>query len=214
MSDTQAAPLGSVVKDEPMTDRSHIDPDKHWIGESLPAASDQDTTYSGSKTSAGTSPFPARANHSHDNRAIFGTWLGPDPAQTVGPGFTYLNGFRHYLGRNLLAPSSTQVFQIPETGIYEFLINISISRNGGGYFTGDLNLYIFYFNGVSFRGIFRTSMFDIPSYYHFFAIDHAHFGDVQPNYNIQFRLDHSDSVAWTVAVQYVEITRMHAYGSA
>ena len=59
MSNAPSPNSGTIVQEEQLTTRDHIDPDKHWIGESLPAASDEDTTYSGITTSAGTSPFPA-----------------------------------------------------------------------------------------------------------------------------------------------------------
>ena len=57
-----------AFKEQPMMLAEHPDPDKHWIGESLPIPSDihvkriADTPIA---NSAGTSPFPARADHVH-----------------------------------------------------------------------------------------------------------------------------------------------------
>lgn len=53
-------------EEQNLTHREHNDPDKHWVGESLPAPSLADVAASvGNLTAAGTSKFPSRANHTH-----------------------------------------------------------------------------------------------------------------------------------------------------
>lgn len=212
---TQTASTGGTVKDENLTIRGHIDPDKHWIGETLPAASDADTTFGGTTTSAGTSPFPARANHSHANRSVFGIYHR-SPPQTINPGNTYLNGFTHLNGRNLLAPGSTQLFQFPMGGVYHIHMNWYASRNGGGFFTGEMNIGASYFNGGYHRYMYRASNFDIPGDIFGFVADHAHFASVTPasDWNIQFRVDHNDVASWSFTVNFLEITRTGDYVSA
>ena len=54
------------ISDDTLTDVSHQDADKHWVGESLPAPSSSDiASVTGSTSSPGASPFPARADHTH-----------------------------------------------------------------------------------------------------------------------------------------------------
>lgn len=210
----QTETASGTVQDENITGRSHIDPDKHWIGESLPAASDQDTTFAGVTTSAGTSPFPARANHSHAARTVFSLYH-LNPPKTVPPGNTYLSTFIHLTGRNILAPGSTQVFQFPMPGMYAIFMNWYVSRQGGGLFTGEMNISISYFNGTYTRGMMRQSNFDVPGELYGFVIDHAHFGSPLPaNSNIQFRIDHNDTANWNFYVNYLEICRIADYVSA
>jgi len=50
-----------------LTIREHMDHDKHWVGESLPAPTLADVAATiGSVTAAGSSKFPARADHTHE----------------------------------------------------------------------------------------------------------------------------------------------------
>lgn len=52
--------------DENLTIRDHQDPDKHWIGETLPAPTQGDIPGTvGTLSGVGDSPFPARADHLH-----------------------------------------------------------------------------------------------------------------------------------------------------
>jgi len=61
MSDTE-----SGFEEEFLTIREHTDPDKHWMGESLPVPTTADiAAVTGSVSSAGNSKFPARADHGH-----------------------------------------------------------------------------------------------------------------------------------------------------
>lgn len=59
---------GVTFEEEPLTTKEHMDPDKHWIGESLPAPSPGDiaSVIGTSASATGSSPFPARADHTHD----------------------------------------------------------------------------------------------------------------------------------------------------
>jgi hypothetical protein len=52
--------------DETLTIRDHMDPDKHWIGETLPSPTQGDVAATvGATSGPGDSPFPARADHMH-----------------------------------------------------------------------------------------------------------------------------------------------------
>jgi hypothetical protein len=52
--------------DANLTIRDHMDPDKHWIGETLPAPTQGDLAGTvGTVSGPGDSPFPARADHMH-----------------------------------------------------------------------------------------------------------------------------------------------------
>lgn len=211
---TQTASTGGTVKDENLTIRGHIDPDKHWIGESLPSPSDQETTYAGVTTSAGSSPFPARANHSHASRTVFGIYYTP-VAQAIPPGVTYINNFQLVNGRDMRAPGSTQLFIFPMGGVYHIFMNWYASREGGGLFTGEMNIAVVYFNGTYPRYVMRQSNFDVPSSLAGFIVDHAHFGaGVDSGSNVQIRIEHNDTVNMLFLVNYLEITRMGDYVSA
>jgi microcystin-dependent protein len=64
MSDV--GPSTGPFKEENLTLRDHYDPDKHWIGESLPVPTQSEIAATvGSTASPGDSPFPARADHTH-----------------------------------------------------------------------------------------------------------------------------------------------------
>ena len=63
-TDTDVTPK-VTFKEEQLTTREHMDADKHWIGESLPAPSDSEVKSLGAVNSAGVSPYPARADHVH-----------------------------------------------------------------------------------------------------------------------------------------------------
>jgi len=62
MSQTNA----ETVQDTPLTIREHLDPDKHWIGETLaPPTQSEIAATVGITSGPGDSPFVARADHLH-----------------------------------------------------------------------------------------------------------------------------------------------------
>jgi hypothetical protein len=209
---TQTASTGGTVKDENLTIRGHLDPDKHWIGETLPAPSDQETTYGGIKTSAGTSPFPARANHSHDHRTTFGVYASG--GLTVPPGQAFISNLSFSAGKNTLAPGSSQVVQFPLEGIWQTHFSWYATRDIGGNFTGEMNVVFYYTNGAYGRPVFRMSTFDIPGSVWGFAIDSAHYNYTDSSTNVQVAIQHNDVSNWTVSTQYLEVRRLYSYGSA
>jgi len=67
MSDTGTQTKNAEqVQDTPLTIREHLDPDKHWIGETLapPTQGEIEATI-GTTSGPGESPFVARADHKH-----------------------------------------------------------------------------------------------------------------------------------------------------
>lgn len=64
MSDTKGN--AQKVQDTPLTIREHLDPDKHWIGETLaPPTQTEIAATIGTVSGPGDSPFVARADHIH-----------------------------------------------------------------------------------------------------------------------------------------------------
>lgn len=105
-------------QEEFLNTRSHNDPDRHWIGESLPRASDEEITFSGTETRAGDSIFSAPADHSHDFRTRWGGFRSNVPAtgKAVGAGATvFLDDLVHVWGPdNFLNPAfPTQLIDFP-----------------------------------------------------------------------------------------------------
>lgn len=126
MSDT-----GSFTE-ESLTEREHNDPDKHWVGETLPAPSVDDVKFAGVDTSAGASPFPARADHSHDTRARFCIARGP-AGKAVAPGATtYIDGIQlPWGGEDFRNVGSTQLFLFPQEGYWRVRVHYRIVRSAG-----------------------------------------------------------------------------------
>ena len=210
--DTKQSKTKTAFKEESLSVRDHMDPDKHWIGETLPGGSDAETRPSGIRTSAGSSPFPARADHSHDSKTYYSTYNGG--AVYVPPGQTFINNLNLYSGRNMLAAGSNQVIIFPLEGIWEVMFNFHIDRIGGGIFQNELNILYWYTNGGTGRYVHRQSMFDLPTQYNGTVVDHCHYFDTNPANNVQIAIQHNDTANWYVYTNYLEVTRMHSSGSA
>lgn len=57
---------GYKLQEETLTVRDHLDPDKHWIGETLPVPTQTEIAATiGTISGPGDSPIPARADHLH-----------------------------------------------------------------------------------------------------------------------------------------------------
>jgi hypothetical protein len=208
-----ARTINSPFNEENLTFRSHIDPDKHWIGEALPAGSDAETTASGIDSSAGHSPFPARADHSHDHKTYYGVYNRAG-GLAVPPGQTFISGLNFFSGRNMLAPASTQVILFPLEGVWETTVSLWITRDGGGIFTGEFNLVFWYTNGTAARTVYRTSTANIPTELYVTGKDSAHYFTSDNTTNVQVAIQHNDSVSWTANVQYFGVERQYSTGSA
>jgi hypothetical protein len=194
---------------EPLTKADHLDPDWHWIGEGLPAAGQAELGISGIQDYVGTSAFTARADHEHDSATIWSTY-GQFGTQTAVPGQTFLNGFLHNGGRDILAPASTQIFIPPTPGMWKTELQISVERDGGGAFTGECNIVYFFNNGTSNLMVWRDSMVGIPdtrtidTFFPAFGILAT-----DPTINIQFAIQHNDVANYFVTIDYLKITRDH-----
>ena len=201
-----------TVQEESLTTRGHIDPDKHWIGESLPSPSDAEATHAGVTSGAGVSPFPARADHSHDYSTYYGVVNGV--GMTVAPGQAFINNLTFQFGRNMLAPGSSQILIFPVEGVWEIIYSMYATRSGGGLFRGECNVVFFYNNGTFNREVYRVSLYDVPDHIAITAIDHIHFPVASSLTNIQVAIQHNDTVNWTVITNYLECRRLSSYGTA
>jgi hypothetical protein len=118
--------------DANLTIRDHMDPDKHWIGETLPAPTQGDLAATVGITSGpGDSPFPARADHMHKVDIallpVFSTYNPSIVGITLGSGATI----------------NTRVMKIPAgSGGTKFLYDVAvqISFGTGGSVDGDVNI--------------------------------------------------------------------------
>lgn len=124
--------MSDTFQHETLDEVSHSDPDKHFIGESLPSPSLAETKYAGVATATGTSPFPARADHSHDTRTVFGVF-NRSPTQTIAAGaIAYINGINwNNVGDDLRFSGSTQLFEFPQEGEYSIHMLAIITRSAG-----------------------------------------------------------------------------------
>lgn len=137
--------------EENLTHLDHEDPDKHIIGASLPVASDDEIGPVGDVGAAGSSPNPARADHSHAIKAPF--CIAGIPGALVIPngGLTYYvntwvdsatPGSENWIG------AGPQTIDFSRRGIYilGFYIEI-VSDVGGGLGPGYLRI------GIKFGGV-------------------------------------------------------------
>jgi len=119
-------------EEEKLTERDHLDPDKHWIGEALPAPSIKETQTGGLTNSPGDSPFPARADHHHGTDSIWGQY-GGFVQNIPNTGNTFYNQISFTNGQNWLdsGGTSTQLIIFPMDGIYLIRSNWQVNRSGG-----------------------------------------------------------------------------------
>lgn len=125
MSDT------AVFKEVPLTNRQHLDPDKHLIGDSIGVASLEDIADAGFEKTTGDSPFPARSDHSHDTRMRKCTYSNAAPKACPGAGATTdLNNIAALAGEEDWIPAATDVVW-PLEGVYLVVYRITIVRSAG-----------------------------------------------------------------------------------
>lgn len=189
--------------------------DGHWIGEALPAASTAAWGVTGASDFTGVSPFPARVDHTHDGRAIFGIYIS-GAAINCPPGQTFFNQWLPAGGRDMRAPASQQVFIMPQEGMWAWIINAHITRQVAGAFAGGaFNLVAFFDNGTSNRIIDKPNTTNIVDVYDTGAIEAGYIlTNPGPTRNIQFAIQHADVVGWTVNALYLTMFRMSSAVSA
>jgi hypothetical protein len=201
----------SLLEEQPLTQRKHIDADLHWIGESLPVPSAAHARSLGVSNSIGTVPFPARADHVHQQDAVFGLFNSGD--MTISPGQMFINNFNYHSGRDMRA--SGQIFSIPVPGLYMVLYHMHVDRQGGGNFINELIIRFYYSNGSYGREVFRTSMFDIPSYFFTTVVDiYPFYGAPSASDNVQIAIAQNDSANWSVRSDSFSIVRLSTPTSA
>jgi hypothetical protein len=112
-----------------MTLRDHVDPDKHWMGEGLPVPSDSEVKGVGVIKTAGTSKFPARADHEHGlllpntQWNLGGTQEINQNSTTLLTGFTYAAA----IGTSNWV-TNTNTVTLPYTGLYFGNVRVNIAE--------------------------------------------------------------------------------------
>ncbi|MET0785599.1 MAG: hypothetical protein ABWY25_02710 [Paenisporosarcina sp.] len=194
----------SVFDEKMMTLREHQDTDKHYIGDSLPMPAPSTVRSIGAANDVGKSPFPARADHTHEFKSVYGAFSSS--GTIMNPGSSYVNAMSHTgWGRNMLA--SPQVLAFPLPGVYEISINLKINRSDfGTAFQHYIQIMFHYNNGSILRQV-HTS--DLPTELATTTIVCTDYWHVQtaPQYdqNVQFRISHLD-IPWSVYVQVLQVT--------
>jgi hypothetical protein len=202
----------TLLEEQPLTQRRHIDADLHWIGESLPIPALTHARYSGLQSHPGLVAHPARADHTHDARMYYGAFYTTD--QHMNPGTSYFNNLQFGQGTDMRA--SAQVIGFSIGGLYLIQCYMLFKRDGGGTFLGELNVFTVYNNGGATRYIYRESVFDIPFFTYITATDMivVNEGAAPHLQNVQFAVEFTDSVGWTANIQQVVVTRLASPYSA
>lgn len=223
MSDTTQTPVpafdptestrtltSDLYTEEKMTLREHQDIDKHYIGDSLPVPSDVQVSSSGINKSAGKLPFPARVDHTHDQKTCYGIYTA---SNTIAPGQTFINTWSHTgWGKNILL--SGQMIGFPYPGIWRYEANFYITRDGGGNFTNEMNVIAYYHNGTYSRIILRQSNFDLPTLIVVTVSDVVAFATApDANSNVQLAIQHNDPANWTASIQTMVVYRIGSIDS-
>ena len=202
-----------TFEQEPLLKIEHEDPDKHWIGETIPAPSTSEVVGAGNENFAGNSPFPARADHSHDHLNIYGAYSSFFTGdKTCPPGLTFLDNLDYSLGRDMRAVGN-QVIVFPATGVWQSGLLVGVSRSGGGIFTGQAEVRFYYTNGTAFRVLWRTdlSLWDGAIFAQ--MTDWGHYASTV-NANVQFAYAHNDVVDHLVGVHLLHVKRDSSLVSA
>lgn len=187
----------------------HEDPDKHWIGESLGAASVEEITAIRSQDRAvGNSVFPARADHEHGQLWVGSLYTGTE--KVCPPGTTFFNNLTYSLGStgNLLA-SGNQVIVLGK-GIWKFDVYGYIYRQGGGAFAAgaDFALGAYFNNGGGNNWLVYDRLpghRETGFYFNYSMI--FHYGDTfNVANNLQFALSHGDGANLVYNLVTVDVT--------
>lgn len=206
-SSTPDDPSGTGGFEElPITFRDHLDPDKHWIGDALPAPSIGEVRAAGQVTDEGDSPFPARADHTHDVKPGYSVYY-IQTVNTILPGTGFIGNWVHAGGTNILASGSFQRFEFMREGTYTISCTMDVLRQGGGTFTGAID-YLARFNSPSpfDRRVHRHVMSTEVGYYTFnFTTNFSTSGG--GGQDVQFYIANGDVNSWLISSTELYITR-------
>lgn len=195
-----------VFKEEYLKVREHMDPDRHWIGETLPAPSEGEVQYAGVETAVGASPFPARADHSHDlrTRQTYLTATKSAPASSA----VYIDTLATAAGwEDFLHAGSTQLIDFPLEGVWIVNARMGITRSTG-VFPATL-AYTIRFNYNNATSIHVVEFGNLPegrTNYTATITEIVAFGSIAASTNLQVWYQNSDTVAHTV-VMYLILQR-------
>lgn len=185
----------------------HEDPSLHYIGEGLPVPGETEPTYAGRDTATGTSPIPARADHSHDT---YLRYCGTSNATgvTCAPGQTLLT---HTFGdgENFLVSGS--LFLLPQAGIWLVSYNLFVARSGGGNFANQVNTVNYYVNGTAARGVYRNEVTGLPVNNYITVADTVFYDDFFVDANtstVEIAYQHNDTVNHQVSIYNCVIMRL------
>jgi hypothetical protein len=131
-----------IFEDKNLTLQDHLDPDKHFIGDSLPAPSSGEVATSiGVSSGTGSSPFPARADHTHKLDPTFfpfTLYFAPSGITDATTGSSFVTWF---ILPTFTVPSwaTSAVIQININNMYgitaacDYAFDAIISTSSGGY---------------------------------------------------------------------------------
>lgn len=193
-----------------MTLREHQDTDKHYIGDSLPMPSPEQTQSAGIENNTGVSPFPSRADHSHEFKTVYGIYNSG--VQIMNPGASYISNIQHNWGKDMRA--SGQVIAYPFDGFYTMEASFYIARGEEGNFENEVNVNFIYRNGTADKFLYRQSLFDIPQVF-VCTVSDIYITNTAPsiNDNMQIKITHNDTSWWQVYLQHLYVARMGSHES-
>lgn len=195
-----------AFQQSPLLRVDHEDPSLHYIGEGLPKPGDTEATWAGRETFVGTSPIPARADHSHDTFLYYGVYNRPSN-QACPPGNTNLI-LDYFAGDDYKATST--LLSLPRGGIWLISSTLIITRDGGGNMTGRANLVYFYSNGEFGRRVHRDTNEPTLDTFSINATDFAHYTEAQVGVSatLELQYQHSDVVNHIVNVSQLTVVRL------
>lgn len=160
---------------EALTTNSHEDPGKHVIGEALPVASDEEIQPVGIAATAGSSPNPARADHTHAIQAPFSVVNIPSPALIPFGGTRYyIDNLDAVEGEDWVGVSQ-QTIEFQNPGLYIIGIYMEADNNAGGGAALGAGYFDF---GITFSGAiaygFRREHPDPAQTYFYSDVTHFH----------------------------------------
>ncbi len=120
-----------VFEEKNLTERQHLDPDRHLIGDALGVASLEDIADAGFEKQTGESPFPARSDHSHDTRMRKMSYDNAvNKACPGGNVTTDIDNLVALAGEEDWIPASTDIVW-PVEGVYLVVYRVIIVRSVG-----------------------------------------------------------------------------------
>lgn len=192
---------GSKFEQTPMMLIDHLDMDKHWIGEALPSPSTGEIKTAGIISTTGSSPFPARADHTHD--VAFRSSFYQHEAKTMPPGGTFFNSWNFISGFNIL-DANQQLFLFPDNAVYIYKMHFSISAAAS--MSGGFNLRETWGGSQSFS---RVMIRDVLSGLGNTGDETYSFGHTpSANDYVQFSYEQSDVQNHTVTVDGLTFHRL------